>query len=78
MDLLAARRHSRTYGVSRVYWYTWASDYRGPIFDFTGLYRYSGHGKLRAMPQLRAYRASARRHQGCRKNTRGTCRRHSR
>ena len=42
--------------VPRVYWYTWASEYRGDIFRFTGLFRYRG-GKRQpvAQPAYRAY-----------------------
>jgi len=69
--LLAKRK-----AVSRVYWYTWASSYTRAvgIFDFTGLQRYDGT-RFRALPALRAYRASARRHQGCVKTRTGACRR---
>ena len=68
--LLAARR-----AVGRVYWYTWASGYRRStgIFDFTGLQRFDGT-RFSPLTALGAYRASARRHQGCAKTSSGTCR----
>ncbi|MFL5826953.1 MAG: beta-galactosidase [Thermoleophilaceae bacterium] len=70
---LARTRGSVRYGASRVYWYTWASSYRGDIFNFTGLYRYSG-GSFKALPQLATYRNSARLLEGCAKSTAGSCR----
>jgi hypothetical protein len=70
---LARTRRSARYGASRVYWYTWASSYRGDIFNFTGLYRYAG-GRFKAQPQLAAYRNSARVLEGCSKTTAGSCR----
>jgi Beta-galactosidase len=79
-----ARRVTQVYGLlararrkvrlGRVYWYTWSSDYRpGDLFDFGGLVRWSG-GDYEATPALRAYRRSARRHQGCAKTSAGDCR----
>lgn len=72
----AYRMLAKTKAVSRVYWYTWASSYTRSvgIFDFTGLQRFDGT-RFRAMPALRTYRASARRHQGCVKTRTGACRR---
>jgi len=72
-DLLARHRRDRSALVSRVYWYTWASSYRGDIFNFTGLWRYAS-GRFRAQPQLRAYKRSARKHEGCAKTTAARCR----
>ena len=71
----AYRMLAKSKTVSRVYWYTWASSYTRNvgIFDFTGLQRFDG-GRFSAMPALRAYRASARRHQGCVKTRTGACR----
>jgi hypothetical protein len=58
--LVAARR--RALGLSRVYWYNWASSYRrGSIFNFMGLTRFGGE-RFKLKPALRAYRASARRY----------------
>jgi hypothetical protein len=40
----------------RVYWYTWASEYRGDVFRYTGLFRYRhGTRKPVAQPAYRAY-----------------------
>jgi hypothetical protein len=71
--LVALRRNPR-YRVARVFWYTWSSPYRAQsdIFDFAGLQSFSG-GRFRARPALRAFRSSARRFQGCRKNGSGAC-----
>lgn len=71
--LLARRRRGRDVRVSRAYWYTWASSYAGDaIFDYAGLLRFDGSG-FRARPALAAYRASARRHEGCAKTETGEC-----
>jgi hypothetical protein len=77
----AASRLTRTYDlmarkrlVSRVYWYTWASSYRGPdIFSFSGLFRFNG-GSFKPQLQLAAYVRSARKHEGCAKTSMGACR----
>jgi polysaccharide biosynthesis protein PslG len=64
-------------GVRRAYWYTWASSYRGGgalgFFEFSGVTRYL-HGRDQDRPALSAYRAVARRYEGCRKTTRASCR----
>jgi hypothetical protein len=69
-DLLAKRGV-----VARAFWYTWASAYSREqgVFSFTGLGRFDGT-TFKATPALRAYRASARRHQGCVKTPTGACR----
>jgi hypothetical protein len=72
-NLLIKHRRDRKVLVGRVYWYTWASSYRGDIFNFTGLWRYSGSSFKRQL-QLAAYRHSARRHEGCVKTSSGLCR----
>jgi polysaccharide biosynthesis protein PslG len=68
------RRHEKL-RLARAYWYTWASSYESgaPIFSFSGLNRYAD-GRFEAKPALERYRASARRDEGCRKTTTGTCR----
>ena len=71
--LFAKARRRPKVGVTRLYWYTWASDYRGEIFEFSGLHRFRPGGKPKARPAWRAYRASAREHQGCRKAPSGRC-----
>ena len=71
-DLLA--RHRRGLRLGRVYWYTWASAYRRESnFEWGGLVRFSG-GPFEPRPALRAYRLSARKHQGCAKTSAGRCR----
>jgi hypothetical protein len=73
-SLLRARRRL---GVGRVYWYTWASDYRpgreGTVFHFSGLLRARG-GTFEETPAFRAYRRTARRFEGCAKTRTGRCR----
>jgi hypothetical protein len=76
-DLTAGRRWQKL-GVTRVYWYTWASSYSGWIFQFTGLWRYvpaavQRQDALGAKPSLAVYRELARRVEGCAKNSAGAC-----
>jgi hypothetical protein len=60
--------------AARVYWYDWASIYKGKnIFDYTGLYTWDGHGGFTARPALAAYRASAQKYEGCVKTAAGAC-----
>lgn len=60
--------------TARVYWYDWASTYKGKnIFDYTGLYKWNGHAVFGEKPALRAYRASAQKYEGCVKTTAGVC-----
>jgi hypothetical protein len=67
-------RDWRRFRAVRVYWYTWASSYtRGSIFNFAGLGRFDGRGYA-PRPAWRAYRRSARRDQGCAKDSGGRCR----
>jgi hypothetical protein len=67
----------RRHGIKRAYWYTWASSYQKgrPLgfFEFAGLRRFAG-GAASSRPALNAYRASARRFEGCAKTTTATCR----
>jgi hypothetical protein len=74
--LLARTRRARDVGVSRAYWYTWASPYSGrDIFRFTGLFDFDGGAApFRAKPAYGVYVRSARRHEGCAKDERGRCR----
>jgi hypothetical protein len=66
-------RNRRRLRLTRIYWYTWASDYRGQndLFDYAGLVRFES--SFIRQPALRAYAASARRAEGCRKTAAGTC-----
>ena len=57
--LLRRTARDRDAGVTRAYWYTWASSYSGEIFDYSGLFRYRRGGQPAARPALRAYRRVA-------------------
>jgi hypothetical protein len=70
--LLAKKLRTPAIRATRVYWYTWASEYTGDIFRFTGLFRYRS-GKLSAQPAYQAYVRTARGLEGCVKSTRGVC-----
>jgi len=63
--------------VRGLYWYTWASNYRGrSLFDYSGLRRLlPGGARFRSKPALRTYARLARRYEGCAKTARGRCRR---
>ena len=52
--------NSRRLRLARIYWYTWASSYRGTedLFDYAGLVRVDG-GKTTTRPALRAFRRAA-------------------
>jgi hypothetical protein len=69
----ATRR--RGVGLERVFWYTWASSYsENEVFDYSGLIRFDGQA-FSATPALAAFAQAARRFEGCRKTSRGNCRR---
>lgn len=75
-SLLARKRRRADVRVGRVYWFTWSSTYdaeENSVFRFAGLTRFDGE-RFRARPALWAYRAMARRHQGCAKTSTGRCR----
>jgi hypothetical protein len=63
-DYVIARRRERSVGVSRIYWYSWASSYSGnDIFRYSGLRRYDvSAGTVTDKPALAAYRRSAAKH----------------
>lgn len=66
----------KKYRIGRVYWYTWASDYEGWTFDFTGLIRYRPGDLVdeeQEMPAYDAYRKVALRAAGCTKDATGQC-----
>ena len=69
---MALRR--RTFGLGKVFWYTWSSPYGrgGSIFNYAGLQRYDGQ-IFQPQPALRAYQQSARSYQGCQKTITGVC-----
>jgi hypothetical protein len=64
-DYVIARQRSSRVGVSRVYWYSWASSYSGTdIFRYSGLRRYDlNDGTVSDKPALAAYRRSALKHE---------------
>jgi polysaccharide biosynthesis protein PslG len=72
-ELLAESRRDRAVGVTRAYWYTWASSYSGDIFRFAGLQEFDGRA-FRRKRSLGAYARAARRYQGCAKTSAGVCR----
>lgn len=55
--------NARRLRLGRIYWYTWASTYRGQddLFDYSGLLRVGEDGASTAQPALRAYRRATRR-----------------
>jgi hypothetical protein len=55
--------NARRLRLGRIYWYTWASSYRGQddLFDYSGLLRVGEDGASTAQPALRAYRRATRR-----------------
>ncbi len=57
--LLRRSARDRKAGVTRAYWYTWASSYSGEIFDYSGLFRYQPGAEPEARPAWRAYRRLA-------------------
>jgi hypothetical protein len=69
---MATRR--RALGVSKVFWYTWASPYGrgGSIFNYAGLQRFDDTS-FEPQPALDAYQRSARRFEGCTKTATGVC-----
>jgi hypothetical protein len=64
---LAQRRKSNR--ISGVFWYTWSSGHRSDTsrFDYAGLRRTRSDGSSTPLPAFRAYRATARRLEGCAK-----------
>jgi hypothetical protein len=75
MEKLIAYQGSANVRVSRVYWYSWASVYCcGDIFRYTGLRQYDPRDQtLKDKPAMASFVDSARRHEGCVKNTSGAC-----
>ena len=66
-------RSRRTLKLERISWYTWSSSYSGSLlWNYSGLTRYRNAG-FQKRPFLRAYRSSARGHEGCAKTRRGRC-----
>jgi Beta-galactosidase len=54
---------ARRLRLGRIYWYTWASSYRGQddLFDYSGLVSVGEEGDSTPQPALRAYRRATRR-----------------
>ena len=67
-------RSRRPLHLARVYWYTWASEYSGDIFRFTGLMRFSGGDSFSTEPAYGSYVTTAQRYEGCAKSETGACR----
>jgi hypothetical protein len=68
-------RYRRALGIGPVFWYTFATTYKGiDLFDYGGLTRFDDD-VFYPQPALRAYARSARRHEGCLKRRDGSCRR---
>ena len=67
-------RNRRKLRITRVYWYTWASSYSqsAGAFDFSGMNVFDGRD-VTAKPSLAAYRKSARKYEGCKKDQRARC-----
>ena len=70
-------KQRRRYGIGRVYWYNWASEYQpqfipgGPgslTFQYAGLNKVDGVNYTR-LPLLRTYTSVVSRFEGCRKTT---------
>lgn len=68
-------RARRSWGLERIYWFTWASRYgkNKSAFDFSGLVASADGEKLNPQPGLTSYRRSAQRAQGCVKTAFGLC-----
>src|SRR3954451_3513822 len=77
--LLAKAIHDGSVRVSRVYWYTWASEYahapdENNIFLYSGLLGYRGGTKTSEKPAFGSYVRTARKLEGCKKGRSGRCR----
>ena len=73
---LMRKRNTKTYGVERAYWYTWASTYsgRGAIFNWSGLLRYDERsGTTSPKPAYDEYLKLTRQAEGCVKAESGAC-----
>jgi len=57
--LLRRTARDRAAGVTRAYWYTWASSYSGEIFGYSGLFRYRPGDRPESRRAWRAYRRVA-------------------
>jgi hypothetical protein len=67
-------RYRNKLRIKRVYWYTWASSYSkdAGAFDFSGMNVFDGQS-VSPKPSLAAYKKSARKYEGCKKDERARC-----
>jgi len=71
--LLAERRFRQANRLARVFWFSAASIFREDyIWNYSGLMEFDSGG-VRTKPAYDAFRAGARRDQGCAKNAQGNC-----
>jgi len=69
-------QHRTSLKVNHVFFYTWASVYKGWIFKWTGLYvynRHDGQDVFQEKPAYQAYVDVSRSGEGCTKTTTGAC-----
>ena len=69
-------QHRKSLKVNHVFFYTWASVYKGWIFKWTGLYvynRHDGQDVFQEKPAYQAYVDVSRSGEGCTKTTTGAC-----
>jgi hypothetical protein len=72
--LLSGRSFRAANRLERVFWFLATSSYQGSyMWDYSGLLQFDG-SSLVQKPAYRAYRAAARRGEGCSKNAAGRCR----
>jgi hypothetical protein len=63
-------------GVTRVYWYDWASGYKdkkGNFFDYAGLFQWRPNQSAKARPAYRTFLQLARQYEGCQKTSTAEC-----
>jgi hypothetical protein len=71
--LLSGRSFRRATRLERVFWFSAATVYQGNvIWDYSGLL-HQGNDGIATKPAYDAFRAEARRDQGCAKNVAGSC-----
>jgi hypothetical protein len=72
--LLGARAFRTQHRLERVHWYTGFSTMSGNyLWDYAGLLKFNG-STISGTPVYQAYKASARRAEGCAKDAAGRCR----
>lgn len=71
---VVAALHRPALRVTRVYWYTWASEYQtDDVFRYTGLLRYRPGGGTSRKPAYAAFVKVARKLTGCKRSEAGIC-----